>query len=77
MEICTTTRRGIEAISLSRGDPVRKEGEKRRQSIPKDKGKFFWFVVVDRDREGLRRMITESTLVLSFALLPRDFHNIC
>ena len=77
VEVCTTIRNNVEAISLSRGQAVRKEGEKRRQSIPKDKGKFIWFVVVDIDREGVRRMLTESKLEWSFALLPRDFHNIC
>ena len=35
MQVCTTTRKNELDITLSRGDAVRKTGEKRRRPIPK------------------------------------------
>ena len=39
VEVCKTTRTNENAITINKGTPLRKEGEKRRKAITKSQGK--------------------------------------
>ena len=43
IEICKSTRKNEAAITLNKGRPIRKEGEKRRHKITKSKGNLQQF----------------------------------
>ena len=41
VEVCKTTRKNENAVTINRGTALRKEGEKRRKPITKSKGKLI------------------------------------